>query len=283
MHGSYVRVEGDNTLAVPIDLFRRYQQVIFRKRTIDFFLNPKADRFVTNLPAAEYIMVGVSIEGSIKSIALGLVARNKPVTVVLDACGYFDRSEADMATRLLEAKGVRMMTMDELVARSLPRPFRYPRTAERKAEEALRNGLYATTTDPSRRNGNGHVSTENHGGHGRRRASAVRLVRGTVARHAIPGEAHPEPFRGILRPLGQWVIFAVRARTRFRFMAAYPSGLRGRIANPLFVGSNPTAAFFTSDLLSPRNCHAHSTFPSSDCLDLRGLLRPLLSRVASSA
>ena len=25
--------------------------------------------------------------------------------------------------------------------------------------------------------------------------------------------------------------------------AAYPSGLRGRIANPLFVGSNPTAAF----------------------------------------
>ena len=28
--------------------------------------------------------------------------------------------------------------------------------------------------------------------------------------------------------------------------AAYPSGLRGRIANPLFVGSNPTAAFTLS-------------------------------------
>ena len=26
-------------------------------------------------------------------------------------------------------------------------------------------------------------------------------------------------------------------------MAEYPSGLRGRIANPLFVGSNPTSAF----------------------------------------
>ena len=25
--------------------------------------------------------------------------------------------------------------------------------------------------------------------------------------------------------------------------AEYPSGLRGRIANPLFVGSNPTSAF----------------------------------------
>jgi hypothetical protein len=27
-------------------------------------------------------------------------------------------------------------------------------------------------------------------------------------------------------------------------LAAYPSGLRGRFAKPLFVGSNPTAAFF---------------------------------------
>ena len=26
-------------------------------------------------------------------------------------------------------------------------------------------------------------------------------------------------------------------------LAEYPSGLRGRIANPLFVGSNPTSAF----------------------------------------
>lgn len=29
--------------------------------------------------------------------------------------------------------------------------------------------------------------------------------------------------------------------------AAYPSGPRGRIANPLFVGSNPTAAFWLKD------------------------------------
>ena len=27
-------------------------------------------------------------------------------------------------------------------------------------------------------------------------------------------------------------------------LAAYPSGLRGRFAKPLFVGSNPTAAFY---------------------------------------
>ena len=29
-----------------------------------------------------------------------------------------------------------------------------------------------------------------------------------------------------------------------KLRAEYPSGLRGRIANPLFVGSNPTSAFY---------------------------------------
>lgn len=127
LYGSYVQVEGDNTLAVPIDLFRRYQQVIFRKRTADFFLNPKADRFITQLPAAEYVVAGVCIESSVKAIALGLIARGKQVTVVVDSCGYFDRSEAELALRLLGAKGATLITVDELLNRRLPRPMRYPR------------------------------------------------------------------------------------------------------------------------------------------------------------
>ena len=126
LFGSFVRVEADNTLAVPIDLFRRHQQVIFRKRTTDFFLNPKADRFITQLPAAEYVVAGLGIEGSVKAIALGLIARGKQVSVVVDACGYFDRSEAELTVRLLGAKGATLITVDELMARRLPRPIRYP-------------------------------------------------------------------------------------------------------------------------------------------------------------
>ena len=42
--------------------------------------------------------------------------------------------------------------------------------------------------------------------------------------------------------------------------AEYPSGLRGRIANPLFVGSNPTSAFFF-DCITDENRSADS--PSS--------------------
>ena len=157
--GSFVKVEGDNTLSVPIDLFRRYQQVIFRKRTTDFFLNPKADRFLTQLPAAEYVIAGLGIEGSIKALALGLLARHKPVTVVIEACGFFDRSEAELTARLLEAKGVRLINVDELMARRLPRPVRYPRSA--CGQVPLRNGLYASVPQPA--GGNGHRRARNNG------------------------------------------------------------------------------------------------------------------------
>lgn len=144
--GSFVQVEGDNTLAVPIDLFRKHQQVIFRKRTVDFFLNPKADRFISQLPAAEYVVAGLGIEGSVKAIALGLIARDKRVTVVVDACGYFDRSEAELTVRLLAAKGATLITVDELMRRRLPRPIRYPQ-ARRNGTNGHSNGHNGVVLD----------------------------------------------------------------------------------------------------------------------------------------
>jgi nicotinamidase-related amidase len=164
---SYVKVEGDNTLAVPIDLFRKHQQVIFRKRTLDFFLNPKADRFLTQLPATEFVIAGLGVESSIKAIALGLIARGKTVSLVHDACGYFDRTEGDLAGRLLEAKGVRLLSVDELVARRLPRPVRYPVNA--CGQIPLGNGLYASVTIShhagplTTTNGNGHANGNGNG------------------------------------------------------------------------------------------------------------------------
>lgn len=172
LFGSYVKVEGDNTMAVPADLFRDHQQVIFRKRTSDFFLNPKADRFVTHLPAAEYVVAGLGLEGSVKSIALGLIARNKRVSVVVDASGYFDASEADLALRLLEAKGVNLTTVDELVKRILPRPVRYPLHAI--GQVCLRNGLYASISqiNGAKQNGNGNGNGKN--GHATIRINLLR-------------------------------------------------------------------------------------------------------------
>jgi nicotinamidase-related amidase len=142
LFGSYVKVEGDNTLVVPIDLFRKHQQVIFRKRTPDFLANPKADRFISSLPATNYVVFGLGIEGSVKSIALGLLARHKRVTVVVDACGSWCKSDAEQALRLMDAKGIELTTVDQFVAMQLPRPIRYPRV--RIGQVSLRNGMYAS-------------------------------------------------------------------------------------------------------------------------------------------
>ena len=140
---SHVRIEGDNTLAMPVDLFRRYQQVIFRKRTHDLFGNPKADRFLTQLPTEEYILFGVGLEFSIKALALGLLARHKAVTVVADTCGFWNRNEANFALRQMGAKGVSLITVDELLDRRPRRRTRYPHRPG-----GGRNGT----------NGNGHLS-----------------------------------------------------------------------------------------------------------------------------
>ncbi|MHC4064091.1 MAG: cysteine hydrolase family protein [Planctomycetota bacterium] len=141
---SSIRIEGDNTLAVPLDLFQRHQQVIFRKRTHDLLCNPKADRFLTQLPAREFILFGVGLEYSIKALALGLLARSRQLSLVADACGFWSRPEANLSLRLLGAKGVRLVTVDDLLARRIRRRRRYPLCLE----EAGDNGN-------GRRRGNG--------------------------------------------------------------------------------------------------------------------------------
>ncbi len=120
------RIEADNTLAVPLDLFGRYQQVIFRKRSDDLLENPKADRFLTQLPVREFIVFGNGLEGAVKSLVLSLLAREKRATVLCDACGYWNKATAELALRQIAAKGAGIMTVDELLARKLDRLHRYP-------------------------------------------------------------------------------------------------------------------------------------------------------------
>lgn len=121
-------IEADNTLAIPMDLFAHYQQVIFHKRTGDLLSNPKADRLLSQLPVDEFVLFGTGIETSVKVLALALMARGKRVAVVRDACGFWSRSTADLALRQIAAKGASVICVDELRVRRLDRQFRYPQT-----------------------------------------------------------------------------------------------------------------------------------------------------------
>ncbi len=121
-------VETDNYLCLPPDIGQNYRQLIFRKRTRDILSNPKADRFLTQLDADEFILFGVGLERAIKSLALGLLIRHKPVTVISDACGYWSSADGDLSLRQLAAKGVRLVTVAEITAPPPPAPPRRPVT-----------------------------------------------------------------------------------------------------------------------------------------------------------
>lgn len=143
------RVEVDNTLACPLDLFQEYQQIIFRKRSEDLLANPKADRFFSQVPTNQFIVFGVSLEGAVKSFVLGLLAREKKVTVVSDACGYWDYGSAELALRQMATKGADFCTLETLLARKLERGFRYRR--RRVFRRTFRSGCDAALPSRSSR------------------------------------------------------------------------------------------------------------------------------------
>ena len=106
---------GDNTLDVPNDPFRRFRQVIVTKRNRDFLSNPKADRLVNALNCEYFLIFGMIAEHCVKAAALGLMARQRRVAVVMDACGHWSRTEAELAFCQIEAKGAVLVRTDELV------------------------------------------------------------------------------------------------------------------------------------------------------------------------
>ncbi len=110
-----VLVQTDDTINLPHDLLTRYRQILFIKRGDDLTLNPKADRLLSEIQVANFILVGVGLEESIRILALELLARRRGVWIVQDACGYWDSQGADLAVRQIVAKGGRVLSTAELL------------------------------------------------------------------------------------------------------------------------------------------------------------------------
>jgi nicotinamidase-related amidase len=107
--GSRISFAADGNTDLPRDMLRRYRQVIFHKRCVDPFDEPRIDRVLSEVCAAEFIVMGASAEGAVKAAVLGLLQRDKRVSVVIDAVGYHDNREAKMAFRKMEAKGAKLI------------------------------------------------------------------------------------------------------------------------------------------------------------------------------
>ena len=98
-------VEANNTLDLPFNLWSQHRQIIMRRRTTDFLGNPKADRLITEIKPKMFIAFGVGLERSIRRLTLALLGRGRRVAFIPEACGHWNEGEADLAQRLLVAKG----------------------------------------------------------------------------------------------------------------------------------------------------------------------------------
>jgi nicotinamidase-related amidase len=103
---------------VPQDILRQYDQVILHKRCFDPFEEPRSDRVLTELRADEFILIGVAAEDAVKATALGLLARRKNVTLLVDAVVSHNRSQMHVALQNMWAKGIKFIDSKKLVGTS---------------------------------------------------------------------------------------------------------------------------------------------------------------------
>ncbi len=97
--------QADGCTDLQRDIFIHYDQVILNKRCEDPFNEPRAERLLTELKADEFIVIGGLAEGAVLATVLGLLQRDKRVTVFIDAVGTHNRHQADIAFRKMKAKG----------------------------------------------------------------------------------------------------------------------------------------------------------------------------------
>lgn len=113
-----VSFAADGNTDLPRDMLRRHRQVILHKRCVDPFDEPRIDRLLSELRASEFILVGASLEGSVKMTALGLLQRGKKVTVIIDAVGTHNTKDAKLALRKMETKGATLIDTKKLAGTS---------------------------------------------------------------------------------------------------------------------------------------------------------------------
>jgi len=103
---------------LPVGILDDYDQVILHKRCFDPFEEPRADRMLSELQADELIVFGAALEEAVKATALGLLARRKNVTLLVDATGSFDSTAARTALRYIWAKGAKLIYTKTLLGSS---------------------------------------------------------------------------------------------------------------------------------------------------------------------
>lgn len=107
-----------NSTDLPSNLLGNYQQIIFEKRTSDTFAQPRADRLLSESSIEEFIVFGTGTELAIHQTVLGLLSRQKSVTVVTDAITGQSKDTSALSLRKMSAKGAKLVTTESLAGKS---------------------------------------------------------------------------------------------------------------------------------------------------------------------
>ncbi len=110
-----------NSTDLPVDIFEKYQQVIFEKRDTNIFNHVRLERLLTELRKATFIICGADMGHGISQAAVGLRNRGFSIIVAEDAVLSRGGEMSDMARLRMEAKGAIFAKTSELI---IPRPKR---------------------------------------------------------------------------------------------------------------------------------------------------------------
>ena len=90
---------------LPGRILRQHNQVILYKRCFDPFEEPRIERVLTESKADEFILIGAPAEGAVRATALGLLHRQKKVTVLTNATGSLNVASGGIALRQMQSRG----------------------------------------------------------------------------------------------------------------------------------------------------------------------------------
>lgn len=99
-------------------LFDHYDQVVLEKSKLDLFTNCNTEPLLSRLFADDFVVFGVATDYCVSMAVLGLLQREKKVTLVFDAIRAVDEAAGETAIAEMLEKGVRQTTTQELLART---------------------------------------------------------------------------------------------------------------------------------------------------------------------
>lgn len=113
---TFYTVPNDEKFQLPQD-FKKYQQVIIEKQTLDVFDNPHTAKIVDRLgKAVDYIVFGVVTEYCVRLAAMGLLTHGRRVSIVKDAIETLKAEDGQRTIVELKGLGARFISTDEAIA-----------------------------------------------------------------------------------------------------------------------------------------------------------------------